>query len=153
MAPQKKGAKFFFLSKIGHSAANAKILLEDAFPGLVRRYAPQIEDFKDRLEKKKTAYWMMNKAKNISSIYIDICKDTCLFFVMLVLVGGPKALYNFPTNLSCVIVFCQFGSIFIPLIISGLLHANDEIKKSKKTLSIIEKTLTYILAIAHSCSI
>jgi len=47
--------------------ANSKILIEDAFPGIIRRYAPKLEDLQDGLEKRKTSNWLMNKAKNIAS--------------------------------------------------------------------------------------
>ena len=123
---------------------NAKILFDDAMPGITRRYFPIIEDLQEWIEKRKTIYFLMNKAKNIASIYIDICKDTYLMFVIYILVGGFDALINFPTNLSSVVVFCQFGSIVFPLLISGILHANDEMKRMK--VSFLGKTWKYFLA-------
>ena len=130
---------------------NAKIFLDDAKPGIMRRYFPKLEDFLDWLEKKKTAYWILNKAKNITSIYVDICKDTYLMVVIYILVGGPGgSLNNFPTRLSSVIVFCQFGSIVGPLIVTGILHANDEISRCKMKMSLLKKLWKYFLAVLRS---
>ena len=67
-------------------AGNAKILLDDAKPGIMRTYFRQIEDFQDWMGKKKTANWAMNKAKNIATIYVDLCKDTYLMIVIYILV-------------------------------------------------------------------
>ena len=126
--------------------ANAKVVLADAKPGIMRRYFPKIEDFQDWLEKKETVYWLMNNAKHISSIYIDICKDTYLMIVIYVLVGGPSgSLKNFPTKLSSMVVFCQFGSIVGPLLVTGILHANQEVKRRK--LSFIGKIRRYFCEI------
>ena len=129
---------------------NANVLLKDAFPGIIRRYFSRFEDFQELLGKKKTSYWLMHKAKNIASVYMDICKDTYLMFVILFLIGGPTALIDFPSNLASVVVFCQFGSIVIPLIITGILHANDEIDRFEGKLSLKEKIVKYSLAILKS---
>ena len=40
--------------------SNAKILIDDAFPGIMRRYFPKIEDLLDRLDANSWIYWLMN---------------------------------------------------------------------------------------------
>ena len=37
---------------------NARILLEDAFPGFVRRNFPKVDDFFDKLDRKSILWWL-----------------------------------------------------------------------------------------------
>ena len=52
--------------------SNAKILIEDAFPGCLRRNMECLEIILDMLYRWGWSYWILNKVKTISSIYVDI---------------------------------------------------------------------------------
>ena len=108
--------------------SNAKILIEDAFTGCVRRNMEWLENTLDTLDKWRWSYWLLNKVKTISSIYIDICKDTFIMTSILVVIGGTTSLYYFPTKLTSVVVYCFMVTIILPLVCSSLLDTQRELK-------------------------
>ena len=129
--------------------SNAKILLEDAFPGCIRTYCPCLESVLNYLDMKHCSYWLLNKAKSIFNIYIDLVKDVIFMYTVFVLVGGFSALYYFPNNLTSVVVFCQFGSITIPLIVTAILNTKEEIKETT-SFDFKRKVLKYSIEIFKS---
>ena len=53
-------------------------------------------------------------------IFVDMYKDTFLAATILITTGGWKAVLDFPTNFSSVVVICMFSTIIIPLLLSSL---------------------------------
>ena len=112
--------------------SNAKILIEDAFPGFVRKNLEFVENFLERLDKQNLSYWILNKVKTIFNIYLDICKDTILVITIIFIIGGPTSLYYFPTRLTSVVVYCFMATIIIPLVCSSFLHTQRQLKNQKE---------------------
>ena len=109
--------------------SNAKILIDDTFPGFVRRKVEWLEIILDKLEKWRWSYWLLNKINTICSIYIDICKDTFIMVCILIIIGGPTSLYYFPTKLTSVVVYCFMVTIILPLVCSSLLDTQRQLKR------------------------
>ena len=112
--------------------SNAKILIEDAFPGFVRRNLEFIENIFESLDKQNLSYWILNKVKTIFNIYLDICKDSSLMITIMYIIGGPTSLYYFPTKLTSVVIYCFMGTIIMPLVCSSILHTQRELKNQKE---------------------
>ena len=53
-------------------------------------------------------------------IFVDMYKDTVLAATILITTGGWKAIADFPTNFSSVVVICMFSSIFVPLLLGSM---------------------------------
>ena len=66
--------------------------------------------------------------------YLDILKDTYLLIIILITIGGPKAIASFPTRLSSVLVYCLFGSIVLPIITSSLILDGQKIQEENDEL-------------------
>ena len=129
--------------------SNAKILLDDAFPGIVRRNMEWLENALETLDKRKFSYWLFNKVKTICNIYIDICKDTFLMVSILVIIGGPTSLFLFPTKLTSVVVYCFATTIVGPLLSSSVLHTQRQLENHPE-MACWRKFLVYGLAIVTS---
>merc|ERR1719232_1932275 len=129
--------------------SNAKILLEDAFPGIVRRNMEWLENALETLDKWKFDYWLFNKVKTIFNIYIDICKDTFLMVSILVIIGGPTSLFLFPTKLTSVVVYCFATTIVGPLLCSSVLYTQRQLANNPE-MACWRKFLEYCLAIVVS---
>ena len=141
-------AETYLCIKNNIELSNSKVLIEDAFPGFLRRNFPKIEDLLDWLEANSLIYWLLNKVKNIANIYLDICKDTFFLVTVIAIVGGLSSVVDFPTSLSTMIIFGMFGSIVIPLVISSIISTIHDLKKTE--LSFWEKVRIYVLNIILS---
>ena len=85
-------------------------------------------------------------AKIISNA-LDTIKDLFLAVSILIIVGGPEAVWNFPTYFGSIIAVISFGTIFIPLALSTLqLVVVDPwaILTSKRSHSISRTLMTFI---------
>ena len=122
--------------------SNAKILIEDAFPGCLRRNMECLEIILDMLYRWGWSYWILNKVKTISSIYVDIIKDSFIMVSILIIIGGPTSLYYFPTKLTSVVVYCFTVTIVLPIMFSGLLYTQRELKK-RPEMPVWRKFLAY----------
>ena len=140
-----------------------RILLDDVSPGTLKRITRSISSWllihcklaNNIVESIKVhAVWVHFISQRFISIincYVDLVKDIYLLFIIILTVGGPQALYHFPSKLGCILVFLLCGSIIFPLILSSCILAfqriqeeenmlKKEIKPCKK-LSILTKTL------------
>ena len=115
------------------------VVHEDCFPGIIRKYYPPLEDLMKRIKKLKWGSWLLGKVKQIAVIYIDNFKDTMLVVSIIATVGFPS-LYNFPSELSSVVVFCLILSVIIPMLLSSLILAVETIEESQDDLSWFSKT-------------
>ena len=95
--------------------SNAKILIEDAFPGFLRKNFEPLENFLEELDRGTWTYWLLNKVRTIFNIYLDITKDTLLMISILIMIGGTTSLYTFPFMLTSVVVYCFVVTIGMPL--------------------------------------
>ena len=129
--------------------SNAKILLEDAFPGIIRRNLEWMENIFDKFEKWGWTYWLFNKVKSISSIYVDIIKDTFLMVSVLLIIGGPTSLLYFPKKLTSVVVYCFLVTIIMPLICSSILHTQRKLN-DHENIPFWRKLLAYAIGITLS---
>ena len=57
---------------------------------------------------------------SILSHIIDIVKDSLLTLTLLIIIGGPIAIKEFPTNFSSAVVLCWMGTIIVPILLSSL---------------------------------
>ena len=57
---------------------------------------------------------------SILSHFIDIVKDSLLTVSLLVIIGGPQAIVDFPTNFSSAVVMAWLGTILVPILASSL---------------------------------
>ena len=101
------------------------------FPGLLQKTIDSIEEcvnykfitkFQDNL---RTEWHSLRKALSVASTLwklisyqLDLVKDTVLTITLLHLMGGPIAIYHFPTNFSSVIVMSFAVTIIVPMIFS-----------------------------------
>ena len=83
---------------------------------------------KEFMERATRIGWLFGKVKAIAAIYIDILKDFYLLLIIFLTRVGIESLKMFPMNLTPVIVFCLFTSIFAPMIISSLMLGLTKIK-------------------------
>ena len=115
------------------------VVNEDCFPGVTRKYCSPLEDILKRLKKIKWGSWLLVKIKQIAVIYIDSLKDIMLVVSILTIVG-VTSLYNFPTELSSIVVFCLIFFIISPMLLSSLILAVETIEESHENLSCLSKT-------------
>ena len=112
--------------------SNAKIVIEDAFPGILRKRLEFIENILEMLDKQNFFYWIFHKVNSIFSIYLDIFKDSIFVITILFLIGGPTSLYYFPTKLTSVVVYCFLVTIIMPLVCSSIIQTQRELKNEKE---------------------
>ena len=129
--------------------SNGKILLEDAYPGILRKYFESIDNLMDEVRQWKFTSWLLMKVKTIANIYIDICKDSFIMFTILWIIGGPTSLYFFPMKLTSVVIYCFLATIGLPLFFSSILHTEKNMR-NKKHLPFWRKFLAYCYAILIS---
>ena len=102
-----------------------KIVHEDNFPGIMRRYFPKLERFLQDLENQSIVWWVLSNVRQCFTIYLDIFKDFFIAMVIFGVSGGFIALWTFPTKLTSVVFFCFILSILLPLLISSHVLARD----------------------------
>ena len=103
------------------------------FPGLKEKTIEKIEGcfrykfitiFQDKLKTEwhtlHKVFSTIGKIWKLLSYQIDLIKDTILTASLLIIIGGPAALYHFPTNFSSVIVIIFAGTIIVPLLMSSI---------------------------------
>ena len=71
----------------------------------------------DNLRKSKTA---MTTLWKMTSYQVDLVKDTILTISLLVIMGGPVAIYHFPTKFPSTIVLSLAATIVVPLLMSSI---------------------------------
>ena len=71
----------------------------------------------DNLRKSKTAMITLWK---MTSYQVDLVKDTILTISLLVIMGGPVAIYHFPTKFPSTIVLSLAATIVVPLLMSSI---------------------------------
>ena len=105
---------------------------EAKFPGLKQKAIKKLEkivnikfitNFLDTLTKREdlqrtfATFITILKLANQQS---DLAKDTVVTISLLIIVGGPSAIYHFPTNFSSVVVMCFAATIILPMWMSSL---------------------------------
>ena len=125
-------AKIFNYLKVNiHSLITADVV-EHKFRGLRTKIIEFIEetvgkriinDFLDKITETPSLRMSLSCLGAIYSImsnFLDIAKDTALFFSLLFIMGGPDAIREFPTNFSSGIVLCWLATIILPVFASSL---------------------------------
>ena len=120
-----------------------KIVHEDNFPGIMRRYFSELERFLHNLENRSILWWVLSTVRQCFTIYLDIFKDFFIALVVFTVSGGFIALWTFPTKLTSVVFFCFILSILLPLLISSHVLARDRIQQSGPSSSRKEKIWIY----------
>ena len=124
-----------------------KIVYEEKFPGITRRYFHKIEIFMNDLENNSLAWWVLSKVRQVFTIYLDIFKDFYISLIIFNVSGGFVSLLAFPTKLTSVVFYCFLLSILLPLLISSYVLARDKTKQlgpsatRKQKLGIYTKTM------------
>ena len=128
-----------------------KIVIEDKFPGIIRKYFHKIEQLLDYLEINSLAWWVLSKVRQVFAFYFDIFKDFYIAIVIFFVAGALVSLKAFPTKLPSVVFYCFLTSILLPLLISSHVLARERIKllghsaTRKKKIWIYCKTMTLSL--------
>ena len=116
-----------------------KNVLDDAFPGFTTKITKNIKVLK-KLKKTSKKWmwltWIIKKIKDILVNYLDIFKDVYLLIIIFVTIGGFRALILFPNKITSVLVYCLWGSIFIPILVSSLVLALQRIEDEKSELKV-----------------
>ena len=126
----------------------------NAIEDLARRpFTSEITDCINSSENAKKFIQNTSAITKIELKFLDIIKDFALSILMLGLIGGPQAIIDLPTNFGSVIVCVMFGSIIIPMMISSLhLAVNNlemflpEAKNSSKSRRYLKTALLFILS-------
>ena len=122
---------FSFLKANIHSSVTADVI-EHKFRGLKTKITEYIEksagkrvinDFRDKVTETPTLQISLSSLRAIYSImtkFLDEAKDIALFVSLLLIMGGPEAIINFPTNFSSGIVLCWLVTIVLPVVARSL---------------------------------
>ena len=103
----------------------SKSIFEDVYPGIIRRHCKPLEQIKHKIENNNLIWWLSKMVLRITSIYVDLFKDTFLAITILVMIGGPSSLSEFPTKYTSVVFFCLITTIILPLTVSSFFLARD----------------------------
>ena len=128
-----------------------KVVIDDKFPGIIRKYFHKIEKLMDHLENHSIAWWVLSKIRQVFVFYFDIFKDFYIAIVIFFVAGAWVSLLILPTNLPFVVFYCFLTSILLPLMLSSHVLARDRIKllgdsaTRKKKIWIYCKTMTLSL--------
>ena len=102
------------------------------FPGLTEKITDKVEKlfhyrFITRIQDEITKNVHLaehlstfNTMRKVISNSLDFFKDSYLAIYLLIIVGGPRAILNFMTNFTSVIILSLLGTIVIPIIMSSI---------------------------------
>ena len=127
-----------------------KIVHEDKFPGIMRRYSHRLELFLEGLENRSVLWWVLSNVRQCFTIYLDIFKDFYIAMIVFTVSGGFIALFTFPTKLTSVVFFCFIFTILLPLLISSHVLARDRIQQLGPSATRKEKMWTYTKTVSLS---
>ena len=128
---------FLYLHKNINPILTDKIL-QAQYPGIMDRIIDFMESklgkesitmFEDKISEKDNMSLLLTTFKTMIMMeltYIDIFKDLSLALSILVNVGGPQSILDFPQNFTSVMVIIFFATIFVPLWIATLNLAVNE---------------------------
>ena len=88
------------------------------------------EKARQSLDQLNWVLWTIKKVKHIFSAYFDILTDVSVLLILLATVGF-KSLWNYPTKLTSVVIFCLIASIFCPLWLCCFLNVKEDFKREK----------------------
>ena len=134
-------AKLFMKRNLHRSVY--KIVHEDKFPGIMRRYFHRLELFLEGLENRSVLWWVLSNVRQCFTIYLDIFKDFFIAIIIFNVSGGFIAMLTFPTKLTSVVFFCFIFTILLPLLISSHVLARDRIQQLGPSATMKEKMWTY----------
>ena len=141
-------AKLFMKRNLHRSVY--KIVHEDKFPGIMRRYFHRLELFLEDLENRSVLWWVLSNVRQCFTIYLDIFKDFFIAIIIFTVSGGFIAMLTFPTKLTSVVFFCFIFTILLPLLISSHVLARDRIQQLGPSATRKEKMLTYTKTVSLS---
>ena len=105
------------------------MILSTQFPGIVMKCTDYFESWKgfgtcihfldenDWIEFLKSS---IARLIRIELEYLDILKDSFFAFSLYKIVGGYKAMQEFPTNFSIIVVLSFFASIVVPIVFATI---------------------------------
>ena len=141
-------AKLFMKRNLHRSVY--KIVHEDKFPGIMRRYFHRLELFLEGLENRSVLWWVLSNVRQCFTIYLDIFKDFFIAIIIFTVSGGFIAMLTFPTKLTSVVFFCFIFTILLPLLISSHVLARDRIQQLGPSATRKEKMWTYTKTVSLS---
>ena len=127
-----------------------KIVLEDQFPGIMRKHFHWLEQMLDYLENHSVAWWVLSKVRQVFVFYLDLFKDFYIANTILYVSGGLISLFTFPNTLPAVVFYCFLMSIIFPLLLSSHVLGRKRIEQLGASASRKEKILTYTKTMALS---
>ena len=141
-------AKLFMKRNLHRSVY--KIVHEDKFPGIMRRYFHRLELFLEDLGNRSVLWWVLSNVRQCFTIYLDIFKDFFIAIIIFTVSGGFIAMLTFPTKLTSVVFFCFIFTILLPLLISSHVLARDRIQQLGPSATRKEKMWTYTKTVSLS---
>ena len=92
------------------------------YPSVLKKIYPirfVLEKFEKLTYSFEIFWWLFNKVRQISFVYIDLTKDILITATLLSMIG-IKTLIDSPTAFPSVVVMCLIVSIALPLLLSSL---------------------------------
>merc|ERR1712020_67253 len=102
-------------------------MAEKLYPSLLKKIYPirfVLEKFEKRTHRFEIFWWLFNKVRQISNMYIDLTKDILITATLLIMIGIDTIIVS-PTAFPSVVVMCLIVSIVLPLLLSSLQLARD----------------------------
>merc|ERR1712020_538926 len=102
-------------------------MAEKLYPSLLKKIYPirfVLEKFEKRTHRFEIFWWLFNKVRQISNMYIDLTKDILITATLLIMIGRDTIIVS-PTAFPSVVVMCLIVSIVLPLLLSSLQLARN----------------------------
>ena len=119
--------KMMLWIKNAYSKFEIKEMAEYLYPSLLKKIPPirfVLENFEKLTKDFEILWWLWNKVKQISFVYIDLTKDISITTTLLFMIG-INALIVSPTAFPSVVVMCLILTIVLPFLLSSLHLARD----------------------------
>ena len=96
-----------------------KMIMDVEDPGFFLRKAPKLKEKMERVSKHRHFVTFYNIWRLIMH-QIDILKDSLLVSSLLIMIGGPRTLIDFPRKFTSTVVITMAMTIVIPMLISSV---------------------------------
>ena len=96
-----------------------KMIMDVEDPGFFLRKVPKLKDKMERVFKHRHFVTLYNIWRLIMH-QIDILKDSLLVSSLLIMIGGPRTLIDFPRKFTSTVVITMAMTIVIPMLISSV---------------------------------
>ena len=113
--------------KNAYSKFEISLMAESLYPSSLKKIffiGFVLERFEKLTHSFKILWWLFDKVRQISFVYIDLTKDILITITLLSMIGINTIIVS-PTAFPSVVVMCLIVSIVMPLLMSSLQLARD----------------------------